>query len=290
MKNILTTTIVAGLAMASSALAQNANYANQDLVVYFQNPGGAFGADQTLMVTLGNAALLYRDASSSILNISNIGSLLSSTFGANWFNETTLSMGAASAWSSNALSSGLQNADPHRTTYTSRNRNDIGGDLGLAGAANSSQPTINIGNMAALNNSILGAVGRLETQSTTTTLVETVGNSQIEETNPSNGQSTAWNSNYPGGTSDLGFAGTYGAFGGVENIELAIDIYRMQARNNIAGQDGFGEAVGAGRFEGSVVLDTAGNLSFVTVPEPTTAALLGLAAGALGFMRRRRNA
>ena len=62
----------------------------------------------------------------------------------------------------------------------------------------------------------------------------------------------------------------------------ALDLYRMQARNNVAKQFGFGATNFLGAYEGSLVLDSVGNVSFLVepivaaVPEPATFAF-GLA-------------
>ena len=70
-KHILTKAILAaaGVALSSSAaMAVNPNFVAGDLVVFFQQRGGT----NTIMLDVGQATL-FRDATSNILNIANIG-------------------------------------------------------------------------------------------------------------------------------------------------------------------------------------------------------------------------
>ena len=279
---------------AAPALAQNPNYTAGDLVLTFQNPGGAVGADQTLYVNLGNAATLFRqggvgtDGASNLLNIVNIGSTLISAFGANWASEITLHAGLAGVWgTASSLSSDLQNGDPNRTLYVSRARQGAG-TLGQANSPGWTIPTDT--GMSAGANGITAQNHVLESEYLTGVALSPIGVSTIDDQNPLFGpgdQGTAFGA-FATGIQQQGAAGSFGSMGPVNNVEFALDLYRILAKNNVAGQ--VGGNLREGSFEGTVVIDGSGNVSFLAVPEPSAAAFLACSMGALGFIRRRRRA
>ncbi len=274
---------IAGL-ITAPAQAQNPNYAPGDLVLGFQNPGGTTGADQTVLVNLGNTATVFRDASSNLINLVNIDALLDATFGMNWASETSLYMSAVGIWGTNSgLSNTLTNGDPHRTLYLGKAR-DVLGTIGLAGSAapgvaNNTEATGAANNANQVGNS-------LETQSLLAATALHISASQYDDKNPfinvNLGQQGTAYTVFPGGVQDRFEAGPqFANFGGIGPVEGALDLFRMQARNNIAGQYDQGGPILSGVYQGSLVLDSVGNVSYVieplaAVPEPATFAF-GLA-------------
>jgi hypothetical protein len=100
-------------------------------------------------------------------------------------------------------------------------------------------------------------------------------------------QSTAFGA-YTGGIQQRFGAGTYGTFStGV--VEGALDLYRAQGQNTVSGQFDENGPLRAPQFQGILTLDSSGNVDFITsVPEPSSALLLGAASIlGLGFRRRR---
>jgi hypothetical protein len=73
-------------------------------------------------------------------------------------------------------------------------------------------------------------------------------------------------------------------------VEIALDLFRVQTRNDVAGQYGFGEATNAGDFLGTLTINQNGQVGFLAVPEPSTAGLLAVAAVGAFARRRRRSA
>lgn len=290
-KPILIAAIAASVMVAATASAQNPNYTPGDLVLAFQNPGGTTGSDQTLYVSLGNTAI-FRGAAAgadgpSLLNIVNINAQLISAFGSNWASELTLYAGLAGVWgnSSSSLNNTLQNGDPHRTLYVSQGRTGTG----ILGQANSPGWTITTdGGMTAGANGIIAQNTAFELNYTTAVAVSPTDISTIDEQNPFNApgdQGTAFGS-FIGGVQQAGTATSLGSFGSIANAEFELDLYRILAKTNAAGQ--VGGVLREGSYEGTVVVDTLGNVSFLSVPEPSSLVILGASIGLLGFTRRRR--
>ena len=279
----------AGLVLStSSAEAANPNFALGDLTLYFQQ----FGGSNTVMVDLG-AASSFRNLGSNLINITNIGSALSNGttgFGSSWYDLSSLYMGAAGVRSS-SIATSVVNGDSNRTIYVSRARTT----LGTEAIANSTGFT-GISNTSMTNGSsaIITTSGRLDTLASGTVISEGISTSAIDDNNPfvnATTQGTAFGV-FPGGVQTAFASGNLGSFGGVSNVEAALDIYRIVAVNNQSGE--VNGTLRAGDFQGTLVVDTSGNVSFIDaaptpVPEPTTAtALIGLAGAAVSIRRRRR--
>ncbi len=293
-------TSLASIAMLLTGASQAANsfYDIGDLVLYFQKPGN----NNTVYVSLGDAATNFRGtaagptADRQALNILNINSTLTAAFGAGWASDTEIYAGAAGAASS---STGVQTplGDQTRTVYVSRGRNSVG----TVGQSNSTPwDIVQGGSLTGGATSIIGMgnvfeVNGTQQQQILTVDIATIDNPGISQiTNPGLGiQGTAFGT-FVGGIQQRGSASTIGDFGYegdvyAEDVEFALDINRIAPRN---ASDTVGEVDGPrllGTFEGTLVIGANGDVSFITIPEPSSIALSGLAALGLAF-RRRRNA
>ena len=294
---ILAISAVAGAALtvaAGTAQAQNTNYTDGDLVLFFQNPGGSTGSDQQLFASLGNTATVFRAAFTAQSNpsgILNINSQLTSAFGSGWANATTLYGGAGGVWSSASGGNQLQNGDPKRTVYTTLARPSIG----VVGSVNSDGfSTVNSGGATAISQAIIQQNNILETQASTAVAVIALPGSSVAASipliNPAN--ANGWNNSVPNpGVQQQGQAGNYGTFGSINNVEFMWDLYRSQARNNISGQYGADEALYDGSYIGTLTLSSNGDVGFTTtapIPEPGTWAAAAIAAGLIGAGSYRR--
>ena len=136
----------------------------------------------------------------------------------------------------------------------------------------------------------------LENSYTTGVAISPNGTSLIDDRNPITGpgqQGTAFGV-FGGGVQQAGTAGNSAACPLTSRRDrVALDLYRVLGRNNVSGQ--VGGTVREGSYEGSVVLGTNGQVSFISgisaVPEPSGALALGLLGTVAGLgYRRRRNA
>ena len=247
----------------TSLRAQNTNYAPGDLVLFFQLSSGV-GSTNQVFASLGNTATVFRNASpGSSITITNISSALSTAFTANWKTSTSLYGGAGGSWSSSAGSS-LQNGDPGRTIYTTLARSTVG----TVGQANSSGFAIPSDSaMTGMASAILQQNNILETKASTGVAV--IGFNPSDNTTPS-----TKNINPPGGSGwnnwleapgvqQQGAGSSYGTYGAFDDVDFMWDLYRIQARDNIANQYDFGGGIRSGEFLGTIVLTASGAVGFV---------------------------
>jgi hypothetical protein len=279
--------VTASALLGTSALAAlDTTFNEGDLLIGFKTPSGT-GSDTIIVANLGPLTT-YRDAGLSkqnILNIGNIGSLLSSTYTAGatpWFDITTLHMGIIGWNNSVPIDNSSQvppGTDPNSTAYISFSRNGIGNP----GTANSNRPGNNV---------------ELDVQPAIQSM-QNIGNSF--DASDSNGtaslSSTATNSwgTYITGNSqadleliniERGFgAGAFGGgadFGAAGPVENALDFYRIPQFSTDP------NAIGRGQFLGTFTMNNNGQIDFIAVPEPSALLLCGMGALlGLGFRRQR---
>ncbi len=273
---------VSGLAVAP-AVAQNPAFDYGDLVLGFQATGGT-GSGSYLLARIGVASIL-RDAAGTI-SLANIGADLTTAFGANWFERTDLYVGVAAIGSNDEFNGYFQNGDPDLTPYIGIPRQSVG----VAGTAGSFAPILNGAATQQAASAIFAAHSIFEAAGTGTvsSISKGFNLTDYDDQNPiaAGVQGTAYDV-FAGGTQVVLTAGLFGNVGGI-NAEAALDLYRIQRFNDIPGQFGLGQPTDVGTFEGTVVINSAGQVSLVSVPEPTTFGLLSVGAAIVGLARRRR--
>lgn len=291
-KFIALATAVASVIAGASAQAQNAGHNYGDLILGFRATGGT-GASSYLLADLGPASVL-RDTTVN-LTLANIGAALSAQFGATWFDRTDLYMGAAMAFEFDEFGtfgagSGGLNSDSWATVYASARR----GTVGTAGSPGSFAWSLTPGSTDLAASAVKDAADSFEVNGSGAVSVISNGATVIadwDNWNPITAgvQGVAFNA-FAGGVQAPFSAGSFGTLSGL-TVEGALDLYRIQGDNNEAGTIGFGLTnKGASTFEGTLVINNAGQISHLVtnVPEPTSMALLGLGAALAGFVRRRK--
>ena len=260
----ITNALALGLA-TTPALAQNANYAPGDLVLFLHKAGST----NTIYANLGTAATGFRGAAAGAdvpnkTNFLDISAALTSAFGSGWATDPTIYAGLAAVASTSATSSVLQNGDPARTLYVSKPRTAVG-TIGMANSA----PWSILGDttMSAGASGIQTQNNKLETLYTTAVAVSPTADSTIDDQNPFTApgvQAPAFQGAFDGGVQHVGGTGDFGTFGPAGGVHFALDLYRILAKTGIAGQvDG---TLRNGSYEGTVTINSSGLVSFITQP------------------------
>jgi hypothetical protein len=265
--------------MTAGAHAQNFAFANGDLILGFQATGGT-GNTTNVFFNLGSTTAI-RDNPLGAVNTGNINTDLEAAFGAGWFNRDDLWVGAfgnLNAHPNTGIGSRpAVDGDPSRTIYLSR-------------AASAPEAAASWNNGSPFTSNQLGAAGGnfggMETFLPTLTATASGTTSITEAGNPVQWSNswTAWNPT-PGAAFQTFNGGIQNSFGQAGNF-VYLDIQRILATTTGADPTG---SVGQGDYITTVAIGSDGSIA--AIPEPSTFAMLGLAAGAVafGFLRRRKS-
>jgi hypothetical protein len=267
-KHLLSMLAVAGMTLFASRAGATTFLAG-DLLLSFRASGGT-GSDKNVVVNLGSA-LGYRDATSNLTNIADIGSLLTTNYGSNWFNRADLFWGVAGVAQTDQFASPID-GDPTRTNYLTR-----------------AQTSYNPGVKTSTAWSVTGSTSRANIANNITTFAGNFDAFSNAVTNTAVLDATAggsWNSFNNGSSTFGGVSGTIEGNFASGTGATALDLYRILNSTSGAVPSG---TVGVGSWEGSFTINNSGQVGFAAapIPEPSRALLAGLGLGGIAFRRRR---
>jgi hypothetical protein len=284
-KHLLTMFTMAGILVAASSV-NAASIVNGDLLLGFRVTGGT-GAGTDLIVRAGASgaagignAVTFRDATTNIATVVDVGAELAAIYGAGWATRADLSwgvVGVRSASSSGGGSAG-NGQTPGRSPF-----------IGIA--QSSSNPAVQ--SSAAPD---LSGVAGLRTNASNAINAINVAFTAGTDTGTSAAEAIHLSSSALGGYTEQQ-AGFFTLAGGTEVSDAqgidnsGLDLYWITNSNTGAQDNGAAvtSTVGQGIYQGSFQISDAGVVSFnvTAVPEPSRALLAGLGLAGIAFRRRR---
>lgn len=267
-KHILTMLVVAGISVAAFP-AKAATITTGDVLLGFRATGGT-GASTNLIVNLGQADTIYRDATSNITAIADLGTLLTSTYGSDWNTRSDLLWGAV-ANANSASGDPAIDGDPGATDYFTKKQTTLNPGVQTSTASNINSSTSRVAianNIQSLNDTFRAATG------TDSVVISSTGG-------------TTWSSSIAASNFGVGSSIEASSVNGIDATGL--DLYRILDSNADANPS---QTVGVPHWEGTFTISSTGVVSFATtaaVPEPSRAVLAAFGLGGLLLRRRRRS-
>jgi hypothetical protein len=271
------TALLLSFALCALPCLARAQFAWGDLVMSFQATGGQ-GASQTVAANLGTG-YSYRDATGNALNVINLGSLLSSTYGADWHDRTDLYMtinGLYAAGGSPANSGGpVVNGDARNATYIGYTR-----DNGEAGSYTPFSMTASQVRAAGSQLTTYNATVSNALSSTLAATIATSENSTIEDfTTPNSGGTRLANwVSFNSAALTTFSSGTLFSHNGFD-YQGAMTLQRLNAYDGTTGAlagnvvvDGI--SAGTGSNEGFFAITSSGQVDYYSPVAPVPAPVI----------------
>ena len=283
-KHLLTMFTMAGILVAASSV-NAASIVNGDLLLGFRVTGGT-GAGTDLIVRAGPSgtagignAVTFRDASTNIASVVDVGAELAAIYGAGWATRADLSWGVVGVRSATASNGTAVNGQtPGRSPF-------IGIAQSSSNPATQSSAAPDLSAAASLRTNISNEANTINTNFAATADTGVSSAEAIYLSSSLGGGWTDRQSTYftlPGGTEASNASG-------IDNTGL--DLYWITNTNTGAQDNGAAvtSTIGQGIYQGSFQISDAGVVSFnvTAVPEPSRALLAGLGLAGIAFRRRR---
>jgi len=291
-----TSAVVGGAALLAGATFASAAFNNGDLIMSFQATGGT-GVNQTIAANLG-AGYSYREATVNSLNVINLGSLLSSTYGNSWYDRTDLyvSLNGVRSAGYNPSNGGspVVNGDARNAIYIGRSKTDSDplsyNPYSYTAAAMGTTGT----QMSTYNGTVATALASVNQATIATSTVNTIEDFTVPK---SGGARTVNWSVFSADANQAFSSGALFSKGGT-SYEGALTLQRI---NRVDGTTGSlagnvvvpGISAGTGSNEGFFAITSSGQVDYIApIPEPGTWAALAIFATGAGVAtwRKRRQA
>lgn len=273
--------IAAVVTLMSAPLSEAVvTYSVGDLLLGFHTDGGE-GSGTSFVINLG-PAVNYRDNAYSTPPVNDVGTVLTNTFGAGWYNRSDLYWGIAAVRdSAGGGPNTVVNGDAKATIYVSTTASAPGESTPWTLASGSTVVSVanSIATMQGATGSDLSLSGGFEGAPEAP---NTGGRGVLQNEGTF---INSWDEFNPIGGNAFGnilTGGVQGAFGTGQPLTY-LDLHRVVGRENANATPN--DPAGQGRYITTFTINSAGIIG--TVPEPTSALLLGLA-GAAALLRRRR--
>lgn len=272
-KHILTMIVMAGISAVSFSAKAATTYTAGDLILGFRASGGT-GSTTNLLVNIGSS-IGIRDQNTTSMPLIDIGSALTSAYGAGWDTRSDLFWGVVGT-RTNQITDGdpLATGDPAQTLYVSRANT---GTIGTKTSSNLNTASSGVQQSAANNIAGLQSTFQNFTGTTTNSNLAAVLDTTVNTTNNWS-TATALSTDFQIGSDIEGVLGT----------SKVLDLYRILQTATGANPTGTART---GQWQGTVSISSAGAVNFdpvvAAVPEPSRVMLLAGGFGSL-LLRRRR--
>lgn len=254
LKSLVTTALVAAGATLAGHSAQAAlTYNAGDLFLGFRALGGA-GQAQDIVLNIGQASL-YNVANGATFTVGNLGADLTAVFTANW--NTDRGEGNNVQWG--VVGTTYNTGNDPKTLFVSQP---------------ASSPTELTGRSPSNTGTTISKFQGVATGYLASTENTSIAKGTIQSISDPN----AWNSFFTGSLDFTRFEEVEGNFaGGVASADAALSFYQLNAVNG-------SPAIALGTFN----ITNAGVITYTAVPEPSSMALVGVAAAGLAIIIRGR--